>query len=268
MNHITIELTPSPEFARLTTTLIEHIRLLTAELHMVVEGLDALARRPAPAAIDPETIKVDTTPAKPERRLPDARTSMHGRFRRTPERDALLDAEWPAGVSIKGIATRFNALPGAKLTDSSIAAYATARGLRRPKWFVVKDVPDTLEEALAWKARMEKPVEPAPAKAYANRVSAPAVRRDGHWVPADQALSTSERQIRDEAAVAGDAPMDLDGALEWGRRNGAVMVGDANLDWASVQSRRAALDLPRYRLVVPIGPVRPLPGERVGGHRE
>lgn len=67
----------------------------------------------------------------------------------TLERRALLEAEYPAGVAIKGILGRFNALPGRKLNESEMRMLANELGLRRPPNYDHRIAPDTLGGAPA-----------------------------------------------------------------------------------------------------------------------
>ena len=55
---------------------------------------------------------------------------------RTPERDAILAIEWPAGTERSIIVEKLNALPGMKLNNEKVSSYASRIGLQRPEWYL------------------------------------------------------------------------------------------------------------------------------------
>lgn len=55
---------------------------------------------------------------------------------RTPERDAILMIEWPAGTERSIIVEKLNALPGMKLNNEKVSSYASRIGLQRPEWYL------------------------------------------------------------------------------------------------------------------------------------
>jgi hypothetical protein len=66
---------------------------------------------------------------------------------RTPERTALLRAEWPAGVASWAILARYNALPGGAIDIQRLGVEASDLRLRRPPGFHHSRAPATLSDA-------------------------------------------------------------------------------------------------------------------------
>ena len=108
--------------------------LLTAHRH--VEGRIELVVKAATGPVKAEHVK------KP---MPAPGVSTVA----TAERIALLEAEYPAGVSIHGIFVRFNALPGEPVTIIGLSRLVHRRGLKRPPRFSNHTAPMTLAEIQA-----------------------------------------------------------------------------------------------------------------------
>ena len=108
--------------------------LLTAHRH--VEGRIELVVKAATGPVKAEQVK---------KSMPSPGVSTVA----TAERIALLEAEYPAGVSIQGIFVRFNALPGEQTTVIGLSRLASRRGLKRPPCFSNHTAPMTLAEIQA-----------------------------------------------------------------------------------------------------------------------
>lgn len=104
------------------------------------------------------------------------------------------------------------------------------------------------------------PVPAPPAKALPAPVTP--LRREAIR-PAPTALPARPQMASTIAMES--VPMDLDTALEWGRRNGLKPSGNLAKDFAEVNAIREYHSLPLYRLVPPRGRPEKLPAVHVGG---
>lgn len=235
---------------------------LLAVLTRIATAVEAIAQRlPAPSA------------AKNEKRLSAAYKAPAPQM--TPDRAALIRAEYPAGVAAHAIFARVIALPGPTVPHQDrIAMWANTNHLRRPHWFDPRTAPETLEEA----RRVYPPTPAAVVTPPSQAIRLPAIPRapsKPHALPpapvampaaarsiltTEATLSVADRMMREDAVSEADAPIDLDAALEWGRRNRVKMTGDLTSDFHAVNRVRVELHrLPAYRLIVPLGKPEPLP---------
>lgn len=161
----------------------------------------------------------------------------------TPERDAKLAELYPADADKNTIMMALSALPGPPVGEwSSVRNYASQ---------VLK-----VHRTGANRLRAARPAVP-PSQPGTKR---PAIASMND-IPSVAARELAEADRERAAGV----PMDLDAALEWGRRQKIVFSGDANKDFKAVNETRIANGLPPYRLVMPRGRPEPLPAEHLGG---
>jgi hypothetical protein len=228
---IVVELRPAPELLAAIDGLASAVQLYARAL-----TTEAIKRDLGSIDGDPIELPVVVTP-EPSAvlQMPDAPAvlvkSAHLGPQVTPERGALLDILYPAGVAIAAIAKQFNALPGPAVSNGGIAARASSRGLRRPVGFDHTTAPVTLADAfrmysasattLVVEAPQAPPDEPQPEIV---------ARQPGDWLTPERRAEL-ERRIK-----AGEYPSLYHPAI-------AAMPGPECPNRGKMQARAIALGI-------------------------